>query len=43
MGRLSTRRDACDALVEHLATRKAPVLGYPRHPDVVVACQGVSA
>ena len=35
-GRMSTRRDACECLVEHLVTREAPVLGYGRHADVTV-------
>lgn len=35
-GQTMTRRDACDDLTEHLRARQAPVLGYGRHPQVVV-------
>lgn len=35
-GRVLTRRDACECLMDHLEATKAPVLGYGRHPDVVV-------
>jgi hypothetical protein len=35
-GRICTRRDACECLVDHLSACRAPVLGFGRHPDVVV-------